>query len=292
MLKTLTSRLREFLGRIKDRADFTIFVLSTAALLLFIVNEVLSITGSNNEAVFGSLDLPSLLLRTRMFVWITFVVHFVSYGIVSGNFKQYLKNHILELLVCIGWFPHYNEGLLRHIPNIFSVEMLQLIGSLANVALVLRYFVKRFRTDPLIVTGAAFMLVVVTASGLLMQVEPQTFPNWIDAGWYCIVTITTIGYGDLVPHTLAGRAVGVGLMTCGIGLAAALIGIVSQMLQRRLGHDDRAADKIASRELTKQLASQEALLERIAAALEQDNQLKAKLLAALERQEKANSDKG
>lgn len=290
MLKNLASHLRGFLARIKDRADFAIFALSTAALLLFVVNEVLSITGSNSQTIFGSINLPNLLLRTRMFVWGTLVVHFLSYGIISGNFRQYVKNHLLELLVCIGWFPQYSEGLIRHIHSFFSVEMLQLIGLLANASLVMRFFVKRFRTDPLIVTGAAFILVIVTASGLLMHVEPQTFPNWIDAGWYCIVTITTIGYGDIVPHTLAGRAVGVGLMICGIGLAAALIGIVSQLVQRRLGQHDRPADKLAANDLSAQLTTQLALLERIAAALEQDNQLKAKLLAALEHKGKTESD--
>ncbi len=290
MLKNLRSQLFEFLNSIKGRADFTIFVLSTLTLILFIVNEVLSISGTGTDVLIGPYSLPQLLLGTRLVVWVTFVAHFLAYAIVSANLRQYLKNHILEVLVCIGWFPHYNEGLLRHIPSFFSVEMIQLVGSLANASLVMRFFVKRFRTDPLIVTGSAFLLLVVTASGLLMHVEPQTFPNWFDAGWYCIVTLTTVGYGDIVPHTLPGRGIGVGLMICGIGLAAALIGIISQTLQRSLGQEEQKQEKPQSDLLNKQLADQRALLERIAGALEKDNQLKEKLLAVLERRDGEDKD--
>lgn len=278
MFNQLRSRLRDFLMGIKDKADFTIFLMSTLALMLFIVNEVLSLSGGLTNTF---VSLPHLLLYTRLVVWITLIIHFIAYAVVSGNIRYYVGRHMIELLVCIGWFPQYNEGLLSHIPGFFSLETIQLIGSLANVALVVRHCMKRFRRNPFIVTGSAFFLLVVTASGLLMQVEPETFATWADAGWYCIVTITTIGYGDIVPHTVPGRAIGVGLMVCGIGLAGAFIGIISQAVQKKLGQEEEKPAEQS--ELSKQLAEQKALLERIALALESDNQLKLRLLEVLER---------
>ncbi len=49
-----------------------------------------------------------------------------------------------------------------------------------------------------------------------------------DGMWWAIVTVTTVGYGDIVPHTEAGRAVAVVVMVTGIGTAALLVGAASQ----------------------------------------------------------------
>ncbi|MBR5345042.1 MAG: ion transporter [Clostridia bacterium] len=55
-----------------------------------------------------------------------------------------------------------------------------------------------------------------------------------DAAWYSIVTLTTAGYGDLVPVTVVGKLIGVLLMLMGVGLWAALIGVVWTTLRDAL----------------------------------------------------------
>ena len=51
-----------------------------------------------------------------------------------------------------------------------------------------------------------------------------------DAIWWGIVTITTVGYGDFYPVTLAGRLTGVFVMFAGIGIIGALASILASML--------------------------------------------------------------
>ena len=46
-----------------------------------------------------------------------------------------------------------------------------------------------------------------------------------DALWYSLITMTTVGYGDLAPVTAAGRVLGVVFALCSIGILTALIGL-------------------------------------------------------------------
>lgn len=48
-----------------------------------------------------------------------------------------------------------------------------------------------------------------------------------DAIWWTIVTITTVGYGDLYPVTLEGRGVAIFLMFSGVGLFSVFTGLLA-----------------------------------------------------------------
>ena len=52
--------------------------------------------------------------------------------------------------------------------------------------------------------------------------------------WYSIVTMTTVGYGDLYPLTAAGRGIGALFLLVGVGLLALLIGLTVSLLTGRL----------------------------------------------------------
>jgi voltage-gated potassium channel len=83
------------------------------------------------------------------------------------------------------------------------------------------------------IVGVAIVLVLV--AGLLARiVEPETFPNLGRAYWWAVVTVTTVGYGDIVPESPAGRLVGAMLMLTGLSLIPTLTSvIVSVLLAKR-----------------------------------------------------------
>jgi voltage-gated potassium channel len=76
----------------------------------------------------------------------------------------------------------------------------------------------------------AFVLMIGTAtfSGAVMHaIEPQTFPSIPAAMWWALETLTTVGYGDVVPLSVPGKMFGALIMICGLGLFALPIGIVA-----------------------------------------------------------------
>jgi voltage-gated potassium channel len=111
---------------------------------------------------------------------------------------------------------------------------------------------------------SAAMTLVLIAGGLARLVEPDTFYSIGEAYWWAVVTVTTVGYGDVVPESTAGRLVGVTLMLTGLGLIPTLTSVVvSTLIGKRTRAQQDQLDRI-SREHAEALARIEAHLARTA----------------------------
>ena len=76
-----------------------------------------------------------------------------------------------------------------------------------------------------------FTIALITvAYGFLMRiVDPHDFPTVGLALWWAAATVTTIGYGDVVPTTHFGRLVASGLMIFGFASLSLFSGIVASV---------------------------------------------------------------
>jgi len=84
--------------------------------------------------------------------------------------------------------------------------------------------------------------------------QPEAFPSIPGAMWWGVVTLTTVGYGDVYPVTPIGKLFGAGLAFIGIGLFALPAGIIasgfSEEVQKR--RDDRESHELELPEITLQ----------------------------------------
>jgi hypothetical protein len=80
-----------------------------------------------------------------------------------------------------------------------------------------------------------FTLIAI-ASGVYMWLE-----GWgpVDAVYFSVATIATVGYGDLTPVTTVGKIFTIFYIVCGIGLFVAAVTALAEHLVRRAGQDDR-----------------------------------------------------
>jgi voltage-gated potassium channel len=91
-------------------------------------------------------------------------------------------------------------------------------------------------------TVLAIALVLVLVAGLLERlVEPETFTSLGLAYWWAVTTVTTVGYGDVVPESPGGRIVASGLMLTGLALIPTLTSLIVSTLisKRREGEQER-----------------------------------------------------
>ena len=84
----------------------------------------------------------------------------------------------------------------------------------------------------------AVILIIVLGSGCLIAFfEPDiSFASGI---WWSIVTLTTVGYGDISPSTPGGRILAVLIMFFGIGLLGMLSAILATLLIRKRMREDK-----------------------------------------------------
>jgi voltage-gated potassium channel len=112
---------------------------------------------------------------------------------------------------------------------------------------------------------AGIWLVTVVVFGVVMRiVDPTTFDTVWLAFWWALQTITTVGYGDVVPGEPAGKAIGAVLMLGGLSLLSIITATITSAFITR-----RQADMQASGQdpVMRQLHQIEARLDAIDAEL-------------------------
>ena len=78
---------------------------------------------------------------------------------------------------------------------------------------------------------AALTVGVVAVSGVVVtRTDPELFHGPFQGWWWAATTITTVGYGDVVPASMAGRVFGIGLMFTGVALLAIVTASIAALL--------------------------------------------------------------
>ncbi|HSD56663.1 MAG TPA: ion transporter, partial [Methanotrichaceae archaeon] len=87
----------------------------------------------------------------------------------------------------------------------------------------------------------AILILLIVSSSLMYEAEheaqPEAFSSIPAAMWWGIVTLATVGYGDVYPKTAMGKFIGSIVVVLGIGLFALPTGVLAagfaEVLQRR-----------------------------------------------------------
>lgn len=119
-------------------------------------------------------------------------------------------------------------------------DSLQIIGSV----------IKESATQLIASIGACFLIVLISAI-MMYNVEnlaqPEKFSNIVQALWWAVCTLTTVGYGDVYPVTAVGKSMAAIISIMGIGIVAIPTGIISAgftdaMEKRRKAKMDKQVD--------------------------------------------------
>ena len=103
-----------------------------------------------------------------------------------------------------------------------------------NVQMILGVF-RRTKESLLIVCGIAGIYTLISAL-VIFNVEPDTFETFFDAVYWATVSLTTMGYGDIYPISVAGRIVTMISSFMGIAIVALPAGIITSGMMEEINN--------------------------------------------------------
>ncbi|MUV37659.1 Potassium channel protein [Lentibacillus sp. JNUCC-1] len=167
------------------------------------------------------LDLPST--EGAIFDWVIWLIFFIDYSVRffnSDNKWAYFKSHPLEFIAILPL-----DQILRMARFVRIFRILRLLMIMNRRTLFLDQFLKKYMIDRFIIV----IMVLLFLIALPMRIIEPSFHTYGDALWWAIVTMTTVGYGDLSPETPVGRLIASVLMIAGIGVIGLVTGTIASI---------------------------------------------------------------
>jgi voltage-gated potassium channel len=167
----------------------------------------------------ASLSIRPTLAAIEAAITVVFVAEFASRFLASYDRRAYLRGHWIDLVALI--------------PGARWLRLLRLVRLFAGVHRALGNVERlaQHRGLGLLITAWLGVMVICSAALFIAEREVNKAINDpLDAIWWGIVTLTTVGYGDVYPVTPEGRLAASVLMLLGIGLFGAITATITSYL--------------------------------------------------------------
>ena len=163
-------------------------------------------------------------------------------GALSFVIYPFTPMAIIDLLSILPVFLALNDALrtLRVLRLFRAARAFKLIRYSRSASAISAVFEKQ-RQALLAVLCFAIAYILVSAL-VVFNVEPETFNTFFDAVYWAVVSLTTVGYGDLYPSTDVGRTIAMISSLMGVAVVALPSGIITAGMLDELRRDDDEDD--------------------------------------------------
>ncbi len=182
-------------------------------------------------------------------IYISDITHPASTRFKSALMFIFSTYGIIDLLAILPFYlPFIVRIDLRFLRILRLLRFMRILKiTRYNKSMYLIWSVVKEKRSELAMTGFLTLLVLIIASFLMYYIEgdtqPDEFPNILASFWWAIATLTTVGYGDVVPITGMGKFISGIIAVLGIGIVALPTGIISAGFKDRLDRKRRRRKK-------------------------------------------------
>lgn len=172
---------------------------------------------------------PQTLLAVEIvntFIWLAFVADLVYLARQSSGPRAFIGQHWLDLAIVLLSPPIL---LPAEMASLRLLRVLRLVRLLAVVGRIQRGSGRALGRQGLAYVGVLGAFFVFVGGVSIHELEPDRAGTVWEGMWWAIVTLTTVGYGDIAPATFEGRILAAFLMVSGLAVIGTLAGSVGAL---------------------------------------------------------------
>lgn len=174
-----------------------------------------------------------------------FIVELILKILIAPNKWYFIKNSFIDILSILPIFRMFRLARTTR-----GLRVIRLFKAMRGRKVLKSDLIKQkthvlFRTESTAMMTYLLLSVLFGTVGIMIFEKGvnESFVSIGDGLWWCIVTITTVGYGDMYPITIGGKLVAVSIMFVGLSFYALLTGTISTVLiERAQSLGDRVMD--------------------------------------------------
>ena len=176
---------------------------------------------------------------------------------VTGRIKYTLTPFaIIDLLAILPFYlPMIIPLDLRFIRavRLFRLFRLFKMGRYSKAIFILKKVLKEKKEELVLVIFVVFLLLIIFSSLMYFiekEAQPEAFSSIPEAMWWGIITLTTVGYGDVYPITPLGKILGALIAFLGIGMFALPAGILGsglvEVVREKEMYNDKSIEELGN----------------------------------------------
>lgn len=174
---------------------------------------------------------------------IVFTVEYILRIYVADNKARFIFGFfgIIDLVAILPFYLSFGIDLrsLRALRFLRIFRILKLVRY--NSAMIqFTRAIKIVKEQILLFLFTTVILIYFSAVGIYYfenEAQPEHFSSIFDSLWWAIITLTTVGYGDVYPITVGGKVFTFFILMIGLGIVAIPTGIISSALTKSI--DDK-----------------------------------------------------
>ncbi len=185
-------------------------------------------------------EIRTILQSIEWFSVIIFSVEYILRIYVADSKPKFIFSFfgIIDLLAILPFYLSFGID-LRSLRALRFLRLFRIL-KLVRYNKAMNHFtraIKSAKEEIFLFIFITLILIYFSAVGIYYfenQAQPEHFSSIFDSLWWAIITLTTVGYGDVYPITVGGKVFTFFILMIGLGIVAIPTGIISSALTKSI----------------------------------------------------------